>query len=197
VANPYDAVSANDFEFYKAHVDAQNFVRFDGPVPGDSGAFATSRLNSGFTEFANAGLARPTMFEFPHYAGSAPDYAAVNTATGTRYDRGLYFANYWKTGTPDYTRIAGQFFPYTVRDIYGSAVVPENIGNVELEASNNNPPHLPAQLVASAKRNLVVRDGTASFFYHPYLGTSYLKQTVEGIQGLGYVFVPASAMLAP
>jgi uncharacterized protein YdaL len=92
--------------------------------------------------------------------------------------------------------MVGQFFPYPVRDVYGTAVVPENIGNVELDASNNNPPHLPADIVASAKRNLVVRDGTASFFYHPYLGTSYLKQTVDGIQGLGYTFVSSSTMLA-
>jgi hypothetical protein len=26
-----------------------------------------------------------------------------------------------------------------------------------------------ADILASARRNLVVRDGTASFFYHPYL----------------------------
>ena len=32
VANPYDGVSANDFEFYTAHVDATNNVIYDGPV---------------------------------------------------------------------------------------------------------------------------------------------------------------------
>jgi hypothetical protein len=36
---------------------------------------------------------------------------------------------------------------------------------------NNHPPRLPADIFASADRNLVVRDGMASFFYHPYLGT--------------------------
>jgi hypothetical protein len=49
-------------------------------------------------------------------------------------------------------------------------------------------------LVANAKANLAVRDGVASFFYHPYLGTTYLRQTVEGIQSLGYTFVSAAAM---
>jgi hypothetical protein len=72
---------------------------------------------------------------------------------------------------------------------------PENIGNIEPVAYNTHPVRLPADLVASAKRNLVVRDGVASFFYHPYLGTSYLKQSVEGIQGLGYTFVPAASTI--
>ena len=40
VANPYDGVSANDFEFYAAHIDANNNVIYDGPVPTDSAAYA-------------------------------------------------------------------------------------------------------------------------------------------------------------
>jgi uncharacterized protein YdaL len=146
-------------------------------------------------EFRLAGLKVPTVFEFPHYAGSAIDYKTINSLFGKRYDRGLYFPGVFSGGTVDHSRLTGQFFPYAVRDVYGSAIVPENIGNIEPEAFNNHPAKLPADLIASAKRNLVVRDGTASFFYHPYLGTAHLKSTVEGIQALGYKFVPASAML--
>jgi uncharacterized protein YdaL len=196
LANPYNARSADDFEFYTAHVDAADYVRFDGPVPTDSSAYATNRIMASYAEFFAAGLPLPTMFEFPHYAGSLPDYQVVQKVFGKRYDRTLYFPGSLTGATADYPHMVGQFFPYPVRDVYGTAVVPENIGNVELEWSNNNPPHLPADIVASAKRNLVVRDGTASFFYHPYLGTSYLKQTVDGIQGLGYTFVSSSTMLA-
>ena len=195
VANPYDGVSANDFEFYKAHVDANDNVIYDGPVPGDSTAWATSRINGGLNEFAFAGLAKPTIFEFPHYAASAVDYRTAATKFATRYDRGLYYPGVLSKTTVDQTRILGQFFPYLVRDVYGTAVIPENIGNVEPEPFNQHPARLPADLVASASRNLAIRDGVASFFYHPYLGTTYLAQTVEGIQGLGYTFVPASAML--
>ena len=114
---------------------------------------------------------------------------------GTRYDRGLYFPGLLTNTAADSTKMMGQFFPYSVRDVYGSAVIPENIGNIEPEAFNNHPARLPADLIATAQANLVVRDGTASFFYHPYLGTAYLKQTVEGIQGLGYTFVAGSALL--
>ena len=97
--------------------------------------------------------------------------------------------------TVDHSKVNGQFFPYAVRDIYGSAIVPENIGNVEPEAFNNHPARLPSDLIAAARRNLVVRDGVASFFYHPYLGVDFLKELVPGIIETGYTFVSADTML--
>ncbi len=111
-----------------------------------------------------------------------------------RYDRGLYPSGALRGGTLDNTRIIGQFFPWTVRDIYGVLVVPENVGNIETEAFNNHPPRFPADIIASAQRNLVVPDGVASFFFHPYYDITYLQQTVTGLQGLGYTFVSAAAM---
>ncbi|MGA5305367.1 DUF2334 domain-containing protein [Nucisporomicrobium flavum] len=194
--NPYDGVSANDFEFYAAHVDANDSVIYDGPVAGDSAAFAASRIASSGLTFALAGLGVPTTFEFPHYAGSAVDYQTVNSVMGKRYDRGLYFPGVLGGGKIDYSRQFGQFFPYAVRDVYGSVVIPENIGNVEPLPFNNHPARLPADLIASAQRNLVVRDGVASFFYHPYLGTDHLKQLVPGIKALGYTFVSGDSMVA-
>jgi uncharacterized protein YdaL len=193
--NPYDGVSANDFEFYRAHVDANNSVIYDGPVLGDSATFADGRIVAAKMEFLLAGLPQPSIFEFPHYAGSASNYKSVNSIFGKRYDRGLYFPGLLSGKAVDHTKLSGQFFPYAVRDVYGSALVPENIGNIEPEPFNNHPARLPADLVGAAKRNLVVRDGTASFFYHPYLGVDHLKATVEGIQGLGYTFVTASSMV--
>jgi uncharacterized protein YdaL len=195
VANPYDGVSANDFEFYTAHVDANDSVIYDGPVREDSVTWATTRMISSGAVFLATGLGTPKIFEFPHYAASPADYQAAHNLFGKRYDRGLYFPGVLTGAKYDYARQFGQFFPYTVRDVYGSVVVPENIGNVEPEAFNNHPVRLPADLIASAKRNLVVRDGVASCFYHPYLGTSHLKDLVSGIKGLGYTFVSADTML--
>jgi uncharacterized protein YdaL len=171
-------------------------VVYDGPVSGDSATWAAGRMLSSALTFAAAGLGTPSTFEFPHYAGSAADYAAANSLFGKRYDRGLYFPGVLSGGKLDYTRQFGQFFPYSVRDVYGSVVIPENIGNVEPEAFNNHPARLPADLLASADRNLVVRDGTASFFYHPYLGTDHLKQLVTGIKAQGYTFVTGDSVVA-
>lgn len=88
----------------------------------------------------------------------------------------------------------GQFFPYAVNDVYGMKVLPENIGNYEPVAVNNNPPRFPADIVENARRNLVVRDGFASFFYHPYYGTQALAQIVDGIKALGYTFVASGSV---
>src|SRR5207302_1263956 len=91
VANPYSAVSAEDFEFYAAHIDANDYVVFDGPVALDSASWAANRLLSSDMAFLAAGLSVPTIFEPPHYAASATDYKVINSMFTTRYDRGLYF----------------------------------------------------------------------------------------------------------
>ncbi|MER7007966.1 DUF2334 domain-containing protein [Dactylosporangium sp. NPDC000555] len=193
--NPYNGVSADDFEFYLAHVDAAtNYVIYDGPVAEDSQAWAQGRIDASFAAFAAAGLGRPTTFEFPHYAGSDAANRAVAATFSTRYDRGLYPSGALRGGALDNTRIFGQFFPYTVRDIYGVLVYPENLGNIELEPYNNHPAHLPADIVKSAQLNKVMKDSVASFFFHPYVDVSYLRATVEGVLAAGYTFVPASSM---
>ncbi|WP_229783403.1 DUF2334 domain-containing protein [Pilimelia anulata] len=191
VANPYNGVSADDFEFYAAHIDANNNVIYDGPVPTDSEQFVQGRIDASFAQFEANGLGRPTIFEFPHYAASDLDNRVMVRTFQKRYDRGIYASGALRGGAVDHSRIIGQFFPYQVRDIYGALVIPENLGNIELEAFNNHPARLPADLVAAAQANAGVRDGVASFFYHTYLGTSYLQQTVEGIEAAGFTFVAA------
>jgi hypothetical protein len=38
-----------------------------------------------------------------------------------------------------------------------------------------------------------VRDGIVAFYFHPFLDLDLLKETIEGIEALGYKFVdPAS-----
>lgn len=196
--NPYNGVSGDDFEFYMAHVNDQDFVIYDGPVPGDSQKWALSRVNSSFNEFKASGLPAPTIFEFPHYAASAVDYKAIGTKFTTRYERSLYFGGVLSGGTVDYSRMAGQFFPYDVKDVYGSRVIPENLGNYEPQSYNNHPTRFPAEIVETARMNLAIRDSFASTFFHPYLadeaGMAALREIVEGIQGLGYTFVAPTSI---
>jgi hypothetical protein len=97
-------------------------------------------------------------------------------------------------GTPDYTRIYGQYYTYVVRDIFGTIVIPEELGNVELVPFNHNPARFPADILYSANCNTVVQDGVQSFFFHPFLDISYLKQIVEGLQGMGYTFVTSRSV---
>lgn len=193
--NPYSGASADDFEFYTAHVDANDSVIYDGPVPGDSQVWAANRIALSEAAFVAAGLEVPTIFEFPHYAGSVPNYMAVDERFGVRYDRGLYFPGNFSQQPIDYSRLAGQFFPYPVRDIYGSWIIPENIGNIEPEPFNNHPARLPADLLAAGEANLVVRDGFASFFFHPYLDPIMLVQVVDGLKQQGYEFVDVNSLV--
>ena len=199
VANPYSGVSADDFEFYRSHISPDNYVLYDAPPAEDSASWTQGRITKGLMDFAAAGFLAPTIFEPPHYAASATDYKVINSMFSARYDRGLYAGGWCPngacgTGTPDYTKIYGQFFPYLVRDVYGSVVIGEQLGNVETEAFNNNPARLPADILASANVNTVVQDSVQSFFFHPYVNINYLKQIVEGLQGMGYTFVPANTV---
>ncbi len=196
--NPYSGVSGEDFEFFLAHVDAADSVILDGPVPADSYTWASDRIEAGRSDFAAAGLAIPTIFEFPHYAGSAADYDAVDDVVGWGYDRRLYFSGTLTGNEPDYSHLFGQFFPYTVTDVYTTNVIPENIGNYEPLPFNNHPAVLVPELIERAEANLVVRDGFASFFYHPFFGLEALQDLVEGIDALGeYTWVSPTDLGAP
>lgn len=193
--NPYHGISGEDFEFFLAHQDHRKFVILDGLVPGTSRDWTLERLARGLAEFKAAGLPRPQIFEFPHYAAAPVDYEAVGQYFGYRYDHTMNYASSVHGGFPNARERADQFYPYGVRDVYGSAVIPENLGNVETTGHNGLPPLTPQDIVDAARRNLVVRDGVASFFYHPPLGVGRLDEIVQGIRDLGYDFVRPSDVM--
>ncbi len=200
VINPYNQVTGDDFEFYKAYVDDQNFVRLTGPS--NTGAlWNNNRLQAGLNELALAGLA-PKFHTVPHYAGSVQTYKAITTKFTGSFERRLYFPGLLSNTAINYSREVGQFFPFPVTDVYGGRIVPENLGNEELDAFNNNPPRLPADIIRNAKTALVVRDNVAGFFWHHYLasdpraGVAHLGEIVTGMKALGYTFVSPAAVLA-
>ena len=96
------------------------------------------------------------------------------------------------SGQPvDDSHPAWQMFPYTVRDVYGTAVIPEDLDYVHSDGSNIT------DMLNQARENLVVRDGVASFFYHPFLSVAQLQQVVDGVRALGYTFVAGQDAYAP
>jgi len=204
VDNPYDGVSANDFEFFRAHVDpATDDVVLDGPVEEDSVEWAADRLRTARTMLAKAGipLDEVRMFEPAHYTASDATYRAIGDVyaglnsggPATRFDRGMYFAP-GESGDLDADHPIGQFFPFAVRDVYGHLVVPENLGNVIEVGYNNNDPRTPEEIVENARRSRVVRDNVVGFFFHPYLDADLLAETVDGIVAAGYEFVPSTSV---
>ena len=75
-------------------------------------------------------------------------------------------------------------------------MLPENLGNHEPIGYNHHPPRLPRDILDEARRNLVMRDGFASFYHHPFLNIAMLKETVRGLKAEGYVFVSPESVLA-
>jgi uncharacterized protein YdaL len=192
--NPYNGVTGDDVEFYRVTETPEGDVHQQGPLPSDdSVAWAESRIDAANREFAAAGLPAPRIFEFPHYAASVRGYRAAARRFAARWERSLYFAGLLRGERVSYDRVEGQFFPYVVRDVYGSKVLPENLGSIAPSTWHTYKARQPKDLVRAARANLVVRDGFAAFYFHPFLDLDYLKRTVEGIEAAGYRFVdPAS-----
>ncbi|MCE7927330.1 MAG: DUF2334 domain-containing protein [Chloroflexi bacterium CFX7] len=143
-ANPYNAVTGDDFEFFRATENPDHTLTFVGPVPGDSSSWCGGVIAKGQKELAKAGLS-VIGFEAPHYAASAVDYRVFASRFPLTYHRALYFesqpvtsrtasggspaatsrtksardgGSYARsaptTATPAPLNFGGQFFPYVV-----------------------------------------------------------------------------------
>ncbi|HID81906.1 MAG TPA: DUF2334 domain-containing protein [Thiotrichales bacterium] len=182
--NPYNGLTGDDFEFYRVTINDDFSLNFLGGVPGDSQQWAEDRMANAREELANAGFTA-FAWEAPHYFATEVDYLGINNIYPTHYGRMVYVNNQGPAG-----RHIGQFFPYVIQsDYYGYRQIPENMGNIEPEPFLGYRPLFPADLIRHAEKMKVVRDGVASFFYHPYLGTGYLNEVVQGIKSLGYQFI--------
>ncbi len=193
VRNPYNGLTGDDFEFYRVVEQSDHSLDYQGPLAGDSTTWALGRFDVASQKLAAAGAPQPSIFEFPHYTASAVDYAAALQRFGVRWERALYFGHL-ADGSADPGRVIGQLFPFVVRDVYGSLVLPENIGDYEPEAFYTFPAHTVADMLAAADANKVVRDGFASFYYYTPNGVDPLRQTVEGLRARGWTFVDPSEL---
>lgn len=182
-------VSGRGFEFWRGRLDAERGVVLEGPVPGDGAADASRRARRGLRELGRAGLARPVLFEYPHYAGSAEASAALARLFPAAYQRGLYFVGQLSGRPLDTASPVAQLFPYDVTDLYGWRVLPENLGRYAPTSSAGIPVRRVADLVRAAEANRVVRDGFASFSFDVADEPRALAAIVAGVQGAGYTFV--------
>ena len=211
VDNPFTGVTGDDFEFYRVQCSTtstapynyvtpcsdSDYVIEEGPVPGDSQSWAANRVTTGRALFAKAGLSTPTIWETPHYAASAADYAGINQTYKTKYEEELFFGGELSGGAINYSHVFGQFFPYEVHDLYGATVIPENLGDYEPVAEYGNPPRLAPDIINEAQQNLAVTQGVASLFIHSdYDPLSALQQIVTGLKAQGYTFVSPSTLLS-
>jgi len=164
-----------------------------GPIPGDSGKWAETRVNLGKNLLTALNL-KPVAWNTPHYMASATDYGAFKKIFPLHLDRGAYFS----TGLDGTKYVSNQMLPYVIqKDVYGIKRLPENLGYVEMGVDPNNnpygftpvPPIMPADMLKGALANKVVRDGWASFYFHPDVDLVHLQTLVEGVRAQGYEFV--------
>jgi uncharacterized protein YdaL len=194
VPNPYSGTSGTDFEFYRAHLAEGDRLVLDGPVEEDSEAWAADRVARALDETAQAGLPRPRIFEYPHYAGSPADSRAIARVLGVAFQRESFFAGTLAGTKEDTRRSLGLLFPFVVSDVYGWRVVPENLGNYAPLAGPAQSGQSAAAIVERARALYVVRDGVAGFFFHPVFDPAILLGIVDDLEGAGYTFVSAESL---
>ncbi|KVX96419.1 DUF2334 domain-containing protein [Burkholderia ubonensis] len=194
--NLLNAVTGSDYEFWYA---VQN-----RPVDEDSVQWAAGRMTDGLAEFTSNGY-KIVGWAAPQYQVSPLAASATAARFPTTFQRAVYYTAtnpQLGTGAPNQDFSAGQFFPYIINaDYYGQRIIPENLGSIQYNICNVDPfsciTYTWQQLVTNAQYGLVVRDGFASFFFHPYwlepeLGLpAYqdFQSLVTGITNLGYTWV--------
>jgi len=138
-------------------------------------------------------MGRGVSYAFPSYAASAVDYQPANGFFTAASERRLYYTGLLSGQPINYSQLAGQYMPYTVRGVYGMKVLADTLGGIEPQPYFSYPARLPADISADAQRNLVVRDGWAGFFYYTCDSLSYLQQTIIRLKSLGCTFVSPTA----
>ena len=195
ISNPYNGLSGDDFEFMRVIEHADLSYSYLYPIMDDSGVWAKSRITEGVSIFNDMAMTA-FAWEAPHYMAGPNHYRAIKDIYPVQYARVLYFPN---EGHPDVAirnQFIGQFYPYIIqKDLYGYTIIPENIHNIEDVPNPGYRALLPADTIRFAKKLKVVRDGVASFYYHPYLRNGYLQQIVEGLETEGYTFVSAPTLV--
>jgi len=167
----YKGESASDYEYWDESADR--------PIPGETRASVERRMRDGLLEcFRNS--VYPLLWETPHYAASKLDYSVFAEYFTTAIEQRLVAERL------DYS----QYFPYVIqRDMYGETIYPENLGYVPLEGGERQQTAAVEKLLGFARANLVVRDGFASAFFHPFVPVARLDQLVRGLKELGYAFL--------
>jgi uncharacterized protein YdaL len=198
IKNPHTGVSGDDYEFW-------NIVT-NSPVAEDSTNWVLGRLNAGVADLNRYGFA-PVAWETPHYHSSAISSRAAASVFNTTYQRVVYFtADQPKFNAATAKDFAlGQIFPYVIKkDYYGQRVVPESLGNIEYDIHTIDPTsnynYTWQDIVTNAQYALTVRDGYASFFFHPFWlepdlgvpGFADFQKVIDGISQLGFTWVAPS-----
>ena len=158
-------VTGDDYEFWDDIAGK--------PIPNESSDWIDQRLKDAIEECAKNGI-YPLSWETPHYSASKNAYRTISKYFNSFNDRIMS------------AEISGtqQIFPYpaNIKDL-GILLIPENLGYVDFQKPE------PEKIIESARNMLVVRDGIASFFFHPFVPIKNLKKIVKEMKKMGWKFI--------
>jgi len=150
----------------------------DSPIQGRTEFNIHQRIESGLRECWSNGI-YPLIWETPHYAGSQEFYSVISDIFSLSMERRQAID---RTDTD-------QYLPYPIfSDRFGQIILPENLGFIPLDNQKAK------VIVEPAKNMKVVRDGVASFFFHPFVDISVLKTIVRTMKKEQFVFTNASGL---
>ncbi len=189
--NPYNGVTADDFEFMiVTDINNDGNYTYVGPSEDDDGTWAKDRILQGKAILDDVGI-QAFAWEAPHYMAGPNHYRSIQEVYPIQYSRLLYYPD-----ETDKSKFIGQFFPYVIRkDTYGYYVIPENIHNIVNAPNEGYRTITSDDIIRFSQKLKVVRDGVASFYYHPHLGTAELSKIIPGLQDAGYTFVRATSLV--
>jgi len=165
VTHQHRGLSTDDYEFWDDVLGE--------PLAFDSPDWVRQRVAQGLRECFRQEI-YPLAWETPHYSASRNTYRAIAAFFDTFNDR-LMAAD-----------ISGAqvLSPYPFFDPeLRVTVIPENLGYVNL----SNPDQ--ERILDNARNMQAVRDGTASFFFHPFVPIDHLKRLVRGMKEQGWEFI--------
>ncbi|GIU00779.1 cell wall anchor [Sulfurovum sp. TSL6] len=188
--NPYNGVTAEDFEFIRVTDDGNSIYTYEGLSEDHNGTWAKNRILEGKAILEEVGI-QAFAWEAPHYMAGPEHYRSIQEVYQIQYSRLIYYPD-----ETDKSKFVGQFYPYIIRkDTYGYYVIPENIHNIEDAPNDGYRTITSDDIIRFSKKLKVVRDSVASFYYHPYLGTDELSKIIPGLQNEGYTFVRATSLV--
>ena len=162
--------TTTDYEFW----DPVN----DSSVEGQTKPQIRQRIERGLHECWSNGI-YPLIWVTPHYAGSQEFYSVISEFFSLSMERRQAID----------MRDTDQYLPYAIfSDRYGQIIMPENLGYIPLDKPK-------AEVVTEpAKKMKVVRDGVASFFFHPFINIRVLKDIVRKMKQEHFSFTNATGL---
>lgn len=165
VTHQHRGLSTDDYEFWDDVLGE--------PLAFDSPDWVRQRVAQGLRECFRHEI-YPLAWETPHYSASRNTYRVIAEFFDTFNDR-LMAAD-----------ISGAQvlspYPFFHPEL-GVTVIPENLGYVNLKDPD------PERILDNALNMQAVRDGMASFFFHPFVPLDHLKRLVRGMKEQGWNFI--------